>query len=203
MSPPPWRAGPTASAEIGSGALNLDLRDDYCPWNAGLWRLEVSAGRARVARTGGQADLTLDANSLGSMFLGGSTATALAAAGRVEETAPRRPGRGRSPLSDGDDAVVPAGVLELARYLGRGRAIVRNGWAGDSPPVRIRRTVSGHLRSEQRGADLGLPESRGDACRSSSGAASSLRDRFLSTSVHPFSRAWQPAVSGGQGSSSR
>ncbi len=74
--------------ETGSGALNLDLRDDYCPWNAGLWRLEVSAGRARVARTGGQADLTLDANSLGSMFLGGSTATALAAAGRVEETRP-------------------------------------------------------------------------------------------------------------------
>jgi predicted acetyltransferase len=70
---------------IGSGLLTLDLRDEYCPWNAGRWRLEVSGGRASAARTSDEADLALDANDLGAMFLGGSTATSLAAAGRVAE----------------------------------------------------------------------------------------------------------------------
>lgn len=74
--------------ENGSGTLNLELRDDYCPWNAGLWRLEISAGRASVVRTGAEADLAMDANSLGAIFLGGFTATSLAAAGRVEELRP-------------------------------------------------------------------------------------------------------------------
>jgi predicted acetyltransferase len=72
----------------GSGCLTFDLRDDYCPWNAGRWVLEVSEGRGRVARTEAAADLALDANDLASMFLGGFTATALAAAGRVVELRP-------------------------------------------------------------------------------------------------------------------
>jgi len=72
----------------GSGGLTLDLRDDYCPWNAGRWRLDVSDGHAGVARTGGEADLALDANDLGALFLGGCTAAALAAAGRVVEMRP-------------------------------------------------------------------------------------------------------------------
>ena len=72
----------------GSGGLTLDLRDDYCPWNAGRWRLDVSDGHAGVARTEGEADLALDANDLGALFLGGCTAAALAAAGRVVEMRP-------------------------------------------------------------------------------------------------------------------
>ena len=72
----------------GSDRLTFDLRDDYCPWNAGRWVLEVSEGRGRVARTEEAADLALDANDLASMFLGGFTATALAAAGRVVELRP-------------------------------------------------------------------------------------------------------------------
>jgi predicted acetyltransferase len=69
----------------GSGRLTLDLRDEYCPWNAGRWSVEVEAGHARVARTQADADLELDANDLASLFLGGFTATALASAGRVVE----------------------------------------------------------------------------------------------------------------------
>ncbi len=72
----------------GRGHLTLDLRDEYCPWNAGRWSLKVEAGRARVTRTDTVPDLALDANDLASLFLGGFSATALAAAGRVVEMRP-------------------------------------------------------------------------------------------------------------------
>jgi predicted acetyltransferase len=69
----------------GNGRVTLDLRDDYCPWNARRWALEVADGHGRVVPAKGDADLSLDSNDLGSLFLGGFTATALARAGRVEE----------------------------------------------------------------------------------------------------------------------
>ena len=70
------------------GHLTFELHDDYCPWNAGRWRLDVADGHAALERTNGDAGLAVDANALGSLFLGGFTATALAAAGRVEELRP-------------------------------------------------------------------------------------------------------------------
>jgi predicted acetyltransferase len=72
----------------GDGRLTLELRDDYCPWNAGRWRLDVADGHATVSRTDADADVALDANDLGSLFLGGFTATALAGSGRVVEMSP-------------------------------------------------------------------------------------------------------------------
>jgi predicted acetyltransferase len=72
----------------GTGRLTLDLRDDYCPWNAGRWLICVEGGRATVSRTDGEADLALDANDLAAMFLGGTSATALADSGRVDELRP-------------------------------------------------------------------------------------------------------------------
>jgi len=71
-----------------SGRLTFDLRDEYCPWNAGGWRLDVTDGRATVARSQESADLAVDANVLASLFMGGFEATALAAAGRVAELRP-------------------------------------------------------------------------------------------------------------------
>jgi predicted acetyltransferase len=68
----------TASARVV-----LEVGDEYCPWNAGRWSLEVADGRATVARSTDEADLALDANDLGALFLGGFTAAALAEAGRV------------------------------------------------------------------------------------------------------------------------
>jgi predicted acetyltransferase len=68
-----------------SGRLTFELRDDYCPWNAGRWTLDVADGRASLESASRAADLAFDANDLGSLFLGGFTATALARAGRVEE----------------------------------------------------------------------------------------------------------------------
>ncbi|MFI5258974.1 MAG: GNAT family N-acetyltransferase [Candidatus Limnocylindrales bacterium] len=72
----------------GSGILTFDLRDEYCPWNAGRWQLDVSDGHARATRTDRAAELALDANDLGSLFLGGFSARALAGAGRVGELRP-------------------------------------------------------------------------------------------------------------------
>jgi predicted acetyltransferase len=69
----------------GSGRVTFDLRDDYCPWNAGRWTLDVADGRGSVAAATEPVDLELDANDLGSLFLGGFSATALAGAGRVFE----------------------------------------------------------------------------------------------------------------------
>ncbi len=70
------------------GRIVLDLSDEYCPWNAGRWMLEVSEGRAGVATTRAPADLALDANDLGSLYLGGFSATSLAHSGRVVELRP-------------------------------------------------------------------------------------------------------------------
>jgi predicted acetyltransferase len=70
------------------GRLTLELRDEYCPWNTGRWTITADEGQARVSKTDSEADVSLDANDLASLFMGASTATALAAAGRVAELRP-------------------------------------------------------------------------------------------------------------------
>jgi len=83
----------------GSGSLTFDLADEFCPWNAGRWRLEVassaSAGSASVARGvasvtpfKGDPDLTLDTSDLAAVYLGAFTFSDLARAGRVGECRP-------------------------------------------------------------------------------------------------------------------
>jgi predicted acetyltransferase len=65
----------------GEGSVVLDVRDEFCDWNAGRWHVE--GGEA--ARTDADADLALDAADLGSVYLGGFTFRELWRAGRVEE----------------------------------------------------------------------------------------------------------------------
>jgi len=67
------------------GELVLDVRDAFCPWNEGGWRL--AGGVAE--RTDAEADLALDVTTLGSAFLGGLRFAQLAQGGRVEELKPR------------------------------------------------------------------------------------------------------------------
>ena len=67
------------------GRLTFDLRDDYCPWNAGRWTLEVEHGRAGLKRSNEAANIALDAGDLGALFLGGVGAAELGLAGRVVE----------------------------------------------------------------------------------------------------------------------
>jgi predicted acetyltransferase len=68
----------------GDGAIVLDVRDEFCPWNQARWRVE----RGTAARTTAQADLRLDTCELGSVYLGGFTFDELRRAGRLEELKP-------------------------------------------------------------------------------------------------------------------
>ena len=70
-----------AARSYGAGAVVFDVRDAFCPWNEGRWR--VSA--AGVTRTADAGELALDAAALASAYLGGFSFRALADAFRVEE----------------------------------------------------------------------------------------------------------------------
>lgn len=74
-----------ARGYAADGALALEILDDFCPWNTGLWRLEAAGGRAEVRRAEGPADLCLRVGDLASAYLGGFSFAALHAALRVEE----------------------------------------------------------------------------------------------------------------------
>jgi predicted acetyltransferase len=69
------------------GAVSLELADAFLPANAGVWRLEVSGGEARVSPSDDEPELRLDVADLGSAYLGGFTFAQLARALRVEELA--------------------------------------------------------------------------------------------------------------------
>jgi predicted acetyltransferase len=62
----------------------LEVRDEFCPWNAGQWRL--AGGVAE--RTDADAELELDVADLASAYLGAFDFEHLAAAERVREHAP-------------------------------------------------------------------------------------------------------------------
>ena len=66
------------------GELVFDVRDSFCPWNEGRWRLAGGAAE----RTNADADLALDVATLGAAYLGGIRFAQLAQGGRVEELKP-------------------------------------------------------------------------------------------------------------------
>jgi predicted acetyltransferase len=61
----------------------LDVRDAFCPWNEGRYRIGES-----VERTDDDADLLLPVDALGAVYLGGFTFAQLARALRVQELRP-------------------------------------------------------------------------------------------------------------------
>ncbi|MCS0606373.1 GNAT family N-acetyltransferase [Streptomyces sp. LP11] len=63
----------------------FEVEDDFCPWNAGRWRLTGDTKGASCERTEDAADLALSVRELGSAYLGGVSLLSLAAAGRVRE----------------------------------------------------------------------------------------------------------------------
>jgi predicted acetyltransferase len=65
-------------------ALVFELRDEFCPWNEGRWRLANGA----TERTDDEPDLRCDVSVLGSIYLGGISLSALAQANVVEELTP-------------------------------------------------------------------------------------------------------------------
>jgi len=58
----------------------IELRDAFCDWNEGRWKIGGGAGR-----TDEPADLVMDADALGSAYLGGLTFAQLHASSRLEE----------------------------------------------------------------------------------------------------------------------
>lgn len=60
--------------------VTVEVADEFCPWNAGVWEL----GPDGASRGNGQPELRLDVSALGSAYLGGFTFGALARAGRIE-----------------------------------------------------------------------------------------------------------------------
>jgi predicted acetyltransferase len=67
----------------GDDAVVVDVRDAYCPWNAGRWRIGET-----VERTDDEADLELDTADLASAYLGAFDFNELGAAERVRELKP-------------------------------------------------------------------------------------------------------------------
>ncbi|MFE0047851.1 GNAT family N-acetyltransferase [Streptomyces albireticuli] len=63
----------------------FEVADDFCPWNAGRWRLSGGPKGASCERTEDAADLVLSVRELGAAYLGGVSPASLAAAGRVVE----------------------------------------------------------------------------------------------------------------------
>ncbi len=68
------------------GGLVFEIgQDAMCPENSGTWRLTADPAGAVCARTAEHPDITLDVQSLASLYLGGVSPAALAAAGRIIE----------------------------------------------------------------------------------------------------------------------
>jgi predicted acetyltransferase len=68
----------SARAYAGEPDVVIEVRDAFCPWNEGRYRLSGE-------RTDAPADIALDVDVLGAAYLGGTTLHELAAAGRVDE----------------------------------------------------------------------------------------------------------------------
>jgi predicted acetyltransferase len=66
----------------------IEVTDEFCPWNAGRWRLLGDEKGATCVRTDSAADLAIDVRELASAYLGGVTLRALATAGQVTERTP-------------------------------------------------------------------------------------------------------------------
>jgi predicted acetyltransferase len=62
-------------------AIVVEVADDFCPWNAGCWR--ISRGGAKPTRD--EPDLACDVASLGCVYLGGFTFAQLARSLRMRE----------------------------------------------------------------------------------------------------------------------
>lgn len=74
----------------GPGSLVFEVTDDFCPWNAGTWRLAVKEADGPAKVTGARAapDLSMDIRDLAAVYLGAFSFAQLAAAGRVRECHP-------------------------------------------------------------------------------------------------------------------
>jgi predicted acetyltransferase len=70
------------------GRLVIEVADEFCEWNDGIWELAVEGGVPVVQRTTAAADLACDVTDIGAAYLGGFGFRQLADAGRIRELQP-------------------------------------------------------------------------------------------------------------------
>ena len=68
--------------------LVVEVRDEFCPWNAGRWRLTGHPAGGHCGRTDRDPDLVVGIEALSAAYLGGVSLGTLQAAGRVTEVSP-------------------------------------------------------------------------------------------------------------------
>ncbi|MDZ7727937.1 MAG: GNAT family N-acetyltransferase [Dehalococcoidia bacterium] len=73
----------SARRYAADGAVTLTVHDDFRPEQGGKYRLEVRDGEGHCQRTTGPGDLELHVRDLGAVYLGSTSLTELAQAGRV------------------------------------------------------------------------------------------------------------------------
>ena len=78
------RTAMAARSYQARGSLVIDVSDEFCPWNAGCWRV----GSEGVERTEDAPGIRCDVGALGSVYLGGFTWSQLARALWVQELLP-------------------------------------------------------------------------------------------------------------------
>jgi predicted acetyltransferase len=83
------KAALSARSYQDRGFVVIEVIDEFCPWNAGRWRI----GAGGVDRTDEAPDLRCDVSALGSVYLGGFSWRQLARALRVEEVVSRAAAR--------------------------------------------------------------------------------------------------------------
>ncbi|MET0864864.1 MAG: GNAT family N-acetyltransferase [Nakamurella sp.] len=66
-----------------SARVVVELRDDFCPWNAGVWLFELGPDGGRVSRSTDEPQVQLDTTDLAACFVGGTPLGRLVAGGRV------------------------------------------------------------------------------------------------------------------------
>lgn len=66
----------------------LEVRDEFCPWNTGRYRLRGGLDGAECENTDAPADIAISARDLGAIYLGGTSLAQLVAAGLVDELTP-------------------------------------------------------------------------------------------------------------------
>jgi predicted acetyltransferase len=70
------------------GSITFEVSDEFCPWNAGCWRVDASKGKATIEPVGKGPELAVDITDLAAVYLGGFSFAHLARAGRVSERSP-------------------------------------------------------------------------------------------------------------------
>jgi predicted acetyltransferase len=93
------------------GSLVLEVTDSFCRWNTGRWQLDGGPDGASCSRAAADAtaELALDAATLGSLYLGGTSPGPLARAGLIHELVPGALNRATAMLAQPDAPFNPLG----------------------------------------------------------------------------------------------